>query len=161
MATALVRTCLRGALLALALAASVVAVRAGQVQGLLPVPAVTIYPGDHIGPEMLTEKAFYYDPDRPLAVVEDGAPLIGKVARRTLVAGKPIPNNSVGEPTLITRGKPVEARFEAGNLSISTTVLPLQSGALGALVQARNIDSGQVITGIVQADGSLLVGGTL
>lgn len=161
MITALVRTLVRGALLALALAATAGAVQAGQIQGLLPVPAVTIYPGDQIGPEMLTEKPFYYDPDRPLAVVEDGTPLIGKVARRTLVAGKPIPNNSVGEPTLVSRGKPVEARFESGNLSISATVLPLQSGSLGGLVQARNIDSGQVITGIVQADGSLLVGGTL
>ncbi|MGX1309799.1 flagella basal body P-ring formation protein FlgA [Amorphus suaedae] len=144
-----------GAVACLAAAGSALA---AQVQGMLPVPSVTIYPGDVIAPEMLTERPFYYDPNLPLAVVDSAEPILGKVARRTLVAGKPIPNNSFGEPTLITRGQPAEARFEAGNLTISATVMPLQSGALGALIQARNLDSGQMIAGIVQADGSLLVG---
>ena len=132
--------------------------RAAQVQGMLPVPAVTIYPGDVIAAEMLTERAFYFDPNLPLAVLDSAAPILGKVARRTLVAGKPIPNNSFGEATLVTRGQPTEARYEAGNLTITATVMPLQSGALGSLIQARNLDSGQMIAGMVQADGSLLVG---
>ena len=85
--------------------------------------------------------------------------MIGKVARRTLVAGKPIPNNGFVEPSLLTRGVTTEARFQSGGLTISALVMPLQNGALGAMVQARNIDSGQVITGVVQSDGTLLVGG--
>lgn len=152
------RHLLRSVAAAAALAAGISAAVAGQVQGMLPVPAVTIYPGDLVSAEMLTERPFYFDPDRPLAVLDAAQPILGKVARRTLVAGKPIPNNSFGDPTLITRGQPAEARFEAGNLTISATVMPLQSGALGSLVQARNLDSGQMIAGIVQADGSLLVG---
>lgn len=131
---------------------------AAQVQGMLPVPSVTIYPGDVIAAEMLTERPFYFDPNLPLAVIDSVAPILGKVARRTLIAGKPIPNNSFGDPTLITRGQPTEARFEAGTLIITATVMPLQSGALGSLIQARNLDSGQMIAGIVQSDGSLLVG---
>lgn len=142
-------------------AAAVGSASAGQVQGLLPVPAVTIYPGDLISGEMLTEKPFYFDPDRPLAVLDSAHPIIGKVAKRTLVAGKPIPNNSFEDPMLVSRGQPTVARFEAGTLSITATVMPLQSGSLGAMVQARNIDSGQMLTGLVQDDGSLLVGGGL
>jgi flagella basal body P-ring formation protein FlgA len=126
---------------------------------ILPVPAATIYPGDHISEEMLTEKQFYVQAGRPHSFVEDPAPVIGKVARRTLVAGKPIPNNGFAEPNLLTRGVATEARFQSGGLSISTLVVPLQHGSLGSMVQARNVDSGQVISGVVQADGTLLVGG--
>jgi flagella basal body P-ring formation protein FlgA len=37
--------------------------------------------------------------------------------------------------------------------------MTLQAGALGAMIQVRNIDSGKVIVGLVQADGSVRVGG--
>ena len=126
---------------------------------ILPVPAATIYPGDHISEEMLTEKQFYVQAGRPHSFVEDPAPVIGKVARRTLVAGKPIPNNAFAEPNLLSRGVATEARFVSGGLTISALVVPLQNGALGGVVQARNVDSGQVISGVVQSDGTLLVGG--
>jgi flagella basal body P-ring formation protein FlgA len=126
---------------------------------ILPVPAATIYPGDHISADMLTEKQFYVQAGRPHAFVEDPAPVIGKVARRTLVAGKPIPNNAFAEPHLLTRGVATEALFKSGGLTISALVVPLQNGSLGAVVQARNVDSGQIISGIVQEDGTLLVGG--
>ena len=132
---------------------------AAPVAVILPVPAATIYPGDHISEEMLTEKQFYVQAGRPHSFVEDAAPVIGKVARRTLVAGKPIPNNAFAEPNLLSRGVATEARFVAGGLTISALVVPLQNGALGGVVQARNVDSGQVISGIVQADGTLLVSG--
>lgn len=36
--------------------------------------------------------------------------------------------------------------------------MPLQNGSLGAPVQARNTDTGKVVVGIVQADGSLKIG---
>lgn len=128
---------------------------------MLPVPATTIYPGDVITEEMLTERQFYVEAGQPLAFAEDPAPVIGKVARRTLVAGKPIPSNGFSEPNLVTRGVPAEAVFIAGGLTISGMVMPLQAGGLGAVVQARNLDSGKTITGIVQPDGTLLVGGNL
>ncbi len=150
----------------LALAATALSVAAGlggaaatPTAVILPVPAVTIYPGDPISEEMLTEKQFYVQAGRPHSFVEDAAPVIGKVARRTLVAGKPIPNNAFSEPNLLSRGVATEAQFVSGGLTISALVVPLQNGALGSVVQARNVDSGQVITGVVQADGTLLVGG--
>lgn len=147
------------ALAALAAGAALGGAAATPIAVVLPVPAATIYPGDQISEEMLTEKQFYVQAGKPHAFVEDPAPVIGKVARRTLVAGKPIPNNAFSEPNLLTRGVATEALFVAGGLTISALVVPLQHGALGAVVQARNVDSGQVISGIVQADGTILVGG--
>lgn len=124
----------------------------------LPVPSVTIYPGDVITEDMLTERDY---PDGtagryPVVAFRDAA--LGMVARRTLPAGKAIPNNAVAEPDLVTRGTLTRAYFDVGMLEMEATVLPLQNGALGAQVQARNPDSGKVIIGTVMADGSLRIG---
>ncbi len=146
----------RVALLFLAFAAPAQALAASG--GLLPVPSVTIYPGDRITREMITDKHFYFDPARPLPVIDDAGPIIGKVARRTLPAGRPIPHNGVGEPDLVFRGTPTTARFQRGGLILQTTVLPLENGGLGERVQARNIDTGRIVNGIVLKEGVLAVG---
>lgn len=125
--------------------------------GMLPVPAVTLYPGDEITRAVLAEKFFYFDPDRPLPVVEDAGRLLGKVARRTLVAGKPVPRHGVGEPDLVVRGRPVEARFRRPGLVLSTTLVPLADGGAGEWVRARNPQTGRVVDGLVSRDGTLVV----
>jgi flagella basal body P-ring formation protein FlgA len=124
---------------------------------MLPVPAVTLYPGDEITRATLSEKFFYFDPDRPLPVVEDPRRLLGKVARRTLVAGKPVPRHGIAEPDLVARGRPVEARFRRPGLVLSTTVVPLADGAAGEWVRARNPQTGRVVEGVVTRAGTLVV----
>ena len=145
-----------GAALALALSA-LPAAAVDQSGGLLPVPAVTINRGDVVSAEMLTEKHFYFDPDRPLSVLRDPSDALGRQARRTLRAGKPIPLNAFQSAKLVFRGKPTEARFRMGNLTITTTVLPQADGGVGDIVQARNIDSNRLISGIVGMDGAIEV----
>ena len=125
--------------------------------GLLPVPAQTIERGERITGDMLSEKHFYFDPDRPLAVITSPDDAIGKAARRTLPAGKPIPKNAFRLIRLVERGKPSEARFRMGNLTITATVLPLEDGGAGDLIRARNLDTGRTITGIVGMDGAIEV----
>jgi flagella basal body P-ring formation protein FlgA len=126
---------------------------------VLPVPAVTIYPGDIVADGMLADRQY---PDGTAArypVVAAREEIVGKVARRTLLPGKAIPNNSVAEPDLVTRGAMTRAIYEDGALAMETVVLPLQNGALGALIQVRNVDSGKVIVGVVEADGTIRIGG--
>jgi flagella basal body P-ring formation protein FlgA len=125
---------------------------------LLPVPAVTIYPGDVVGDEMLTEREYPAGTAGRYPVAARRADVVGKVARRTLLAGRAIPNNGVAAPDLVTRGTATRAVFVEGALSIEAVVMPLQNGALGALVQARNTDTGKVVVGSVQADGTLRIG---
>ncbi len=124
----------------------------------LPVPAVTIYPGDVVGEEMLADRQYPDGTAGRFPVVAARVEVVGKVARRTLLAGRAIPSNAVAEPDLVTRGNAVRAVFGDGGLSIETVVMPLQNGALGALVQARNTDTGREVVGTVQADGSLRIG---
>ncbi|MBZ0230194.1 MAG: flagellar basal body P-ring formation chaperone FlgA [Bauldia sp.] len=125
----------------------------------LPVAAVVIYPGDVIEEKMLAEQKFPSGTAATYPVVAARGELAGKVARRTLLPGKLIARNAVGQPDLVTRGSIVFALFEDGALRMSTTALALQSGSLGAGIQVRNVDSGKVIFGVVQADGTVRIGG--
>ncbi|MGE0212597.1 MAG: flagellar basal body P-ring formation chaperone FlgA [Parvibaculaceae bacterium] len=123
----------------------------------LPVPAVTIYPGDAIAEGQIVDLAFtWYEPSTGL--FEERAALVGKVARRTLLPGKPIPLNAVREPHAVSLGTTVLAVYRSGSLTITSRVQPLRAGAVGDLVEARNLDSGKIISGLVQADGTLRIG---
>lgn len=124
----------------------------------LPVPKVTIYPGDLIKEEALTTQLFGPGADR-LPIIRSRAELVGKVARRTLVPGKPIPANAIRTADAIQQGKSVKIVFQADGLTITGLGVALQSGAVGDLVTVRNVDSGATIRGTVQANGSVKVDG--
>ena len=150
---------IRRAVVALfALAAAAVPALAAQPERL-PVAAVTIYPGDAIAEGMVTEADFPPGTTQNFAVIGSKSELAGKVARRTLLPGRLIARNAVSEPSLVEKGSIVSAIYRQGELVITASVLALQSGALADSVQVRNVDSGKVIVGLVQADGTVLVGG--
>ena len=123
----------------------------------LPVPAVTIYPGDTIAADMLTTGTFPAGTAEHYPVIAARSGLIGKVARRTLLPGRLIARNTVGEPDLVQKGKIIPIRYHQGPLTITASVLALQSGALNDMIQVRNIDSGKVVVATVAADGSVRV----
>lgn len=125
---------------------------------ILPVPSVTIYPGDTIDESMLKDRTFPEGYRFRTAVIESPRVLVGKMARRTLLPGEAIPMNAVDDPKLVTRGVPTTVVFEEGGLSIVGVGTPLQSGSLGETIQVKNMDSGRIITGRVQADGKVRIG---
>ena len=124
----------------------------------LPVPVATIYPGQLIEPDLIVQKKFPDSFTSRFAVVEEPANLIGKVAKRTLLPGQPILALTIAEQDLVTRGKPVQIVFQHGALTIVAQGTTLQSGGAGDLVRVRNVDSGIIVTGTVQADGTVRVG---
>lgn len=129
-----------------------------QMVSTLPVPGITIYPGDPITDEMLTERRFRLTRASLEAVVAGREMLVGKVARRTLLPGQPITINAVESPKLVRRGVPVRIVFTEGGLTIITYAEPMQSGSAGEVIRVRNTESGTVIVGVVQTDGSIVVG---
>lgn len=131
---------------------------AAQMVSTLPVPGVTIYPGDPITEEMLTDRRFRLTRASLEAVVAGRELLVGKVARRTLLPGQPITINAIESPKLVRRGVPVRLVFTEGGLTIITYAEPMQSGSAGEVIRVRNTESGTVIVGVVQADGSIVVG---
>lgn len=89
------------------------------------------------------------------SVVTNTESVIGKMARRTLLPGQPIPKNALREPYAIHQGKTVTLVFQSGSITITGVALALESGSVGELINARNPDSGATVRGVILADGSL------
>lgn len=127
---------------------------------ILPVPNVIIYPGEVIRDQSLVDRDFSADsPASKFPAIDTREAIVGKVARRTLLPGSPIPRNAVGEPKAIASGAKVRLLFEYGGLAITAYGTALQAGSVGEIISVRNLGSGLTVSGAVQADGSVRVGG--
>jgi flagella basal body P-ring formation protein FlgA len=122
-----------------------------------PVPATSIYPGDVIRDEMIMDRNFAPNIQGASAFINDRASLVGRIARRTLLAGHLIPINGLEDLKAVTRGAVVKVLVEDDGLIIVTYATSLQSGSAGMMVQLRNLDTGVTIRGIVQQDGSVRI----
>ena len=124
----------------------------------LPVPRTTIYPNETISADQLMDRAFIASSVNRSSVLDDRQGLAGKVARRTLLAGQPVQVNAVRDPYLVNQGKSSLVVFESGGLTISTQAIALDNGGVGDVVKLRNPDSGVVIQGTVERDGTIRLG---
>lgn len=123
-------------------------------------PRVTIYPGDVILDDWLVEGDIEWDATTSRSVfAQTRSEVAGKVARRTLLPGAPIPLNAITTPRTVANGAKVRVVFTAGGLVITAYATALQSGGVGDIVSVRNLDSGVTVSGVVQPDGSIRVGG--
>lgn len=122
-----------------------------------PVPRVTIYPGDKIDRSMLTERTLPGSMGQDRGLVESAEAIIGKVARRTLLPDQPIQSIAVENPRLVTLGARTKIVFAENGVVITSFGIAQQSGAIGDIIHVRNPDSGLMVVGRVQKDGSLLV----
>lgn len=151
---------MRPMLLAIVLSLAPAAIaRAETVAIAIPVPIVSILPGDRVAAELIGERRIIASSGiaRTHFLARDA--IVGKVARRVLPAGAAIPLNALREPYLVKDGQSVAIVFAAGGLSMTGTGVALQPGTAGELVSVRNADTGIVIRGVVEADGSVRVEG--
>lgn len=125
----------------------------------LPVPAATIYPKTIITAEHLVARSFRTTRLSIRGIAIDENELIGRQARRRLVAGRPISLSAVDIATAVTRGARVSLTFAVEGMSITASMIALQDGRAGDLIDVRNPASGATIRAIVNADGTLQVEG--
>ncbi|MER2250128.1 flagellar basal body P-ring formation chaperone FlgA [Methylorubrum podarium] len=125
---------------------------------MLPVPTVTIYPGDTIKDSMLRMQAYPATYRARTAVIDASAAIAGRTARRMLLPGEPVPVNAVDDPRLVSRGAPTQMVFEENGLVITAIGAPLQNGGLGETIRVRNTDTNRIILGTVMADGRIRIG---
>jgi flagella basal body P-ring formation protein FlgA len=144
------------AVVASAIVAAAGSALAGNVD--LPVPRATIYPGDTITDDQVTERAFLAHTVTRATVIDDRQSLIGRVAKRTLLPGQPVPVNAVRDQYLANVGKSSLVVYSAGGLTITTQAVALQNGVAGDVITLRNPDSGVVIQGTVAPDGTVQLG---
>ena len=125
----------------------------------LPVPTITIYPGDVIKDNWLVDRDFASTSPARGNVVASRDVVVGKIARRTLLPGTPIPLNAVSDPKIVSNGAKVRIVFEELGLTIVTYGAALQDGGVGELISLRNLETGITISGTVQSDGSVRLSG--
>jgi flagellar basal body P-ring formation protein FlgA len=124
---------------------------------MLPTPSQVIYPGDIIREGMLTDISIYDVPNVDGPLVESRADLLGKVATRTLLPGRAITTLAIANPRAVALGAQVKLVYHDAGLSIVTSALALEGGAVGDTIKVRNSDSGLTISGTIQPDGSVSV----
>jgi flagellar basal body P-ring formation protein FlgA len=125
----------------------------------MPVPTVTILQGDVLADELVGEERFVANEKVLRNYFTSREAVVGKVARRVLPKGHAIPINALRDPFLFKEGERVVLLFTVGGLSIEASGVALQPGVPGSLINVRNSDTGVVIRGLVQANGSVQVGG--
>jgi len=145
---------------AFALTASLAAAGGATAQNAgLPTPKAVIYPGDVIRDDMLADASDGGVRDAGGPYIESRALIVGKMARSTLLPGHAIPYAAVSNRKLVANGAEVKLIYAEGGLVIMTTGDALQDGSVGDVVRVRNSDSGVIVSGAVQPDGSVAVGG--
>ena len=140
-----------GAVLALLLLA--LPAQAGDAYIAIPVPAVTLYPGDIVTDARLASRRYRRDwvDTQPFARAPDQ--IAGLSARRMLAKGRPIPLDALGPADLVSEGDMVTVRFASGGLEIAARLMALDSGTAGSAVRLRNPETGRVVTGRITGAG--------
>jgi flagella basal body P-ring formation protein FlgA len=87
------------------------------------------------------------------------AGLVGKMARRTLLPGRPVLAAAVNNARAVTNGAEVRLVYIDDGLTIVASASALQDGAVGDMIKVRNVDSGLTVSGTIQPDGSVRVSG--
>ncbi|WP_231081495.1 flagellar basal body P-ring formation chaperone FlgA [Jiella flava] len=125
----------------------------------LPVPSTVIYPGESIIDHGLSTAPFIVKDDKVDLFVLDPKTLEGMVAKRTLLPGNAIRLSDIALPNLVKAGSQVKMIYQTAGLVITGLGTALRSGAVGDQVKVRNLDSGLVVSGVVEADGTIRIQG--
>jgi len=118
-----------------------------------------IYPGQTVNAGALREIQLRSGYRSPTPFVHAPAEIVNKVALRTILPGRLIPEGVVRDAFLVEAGKPARVVYSQGALTITMIAVPLEPGSAGDVIKVRNTDSGAVFSGIVMADGTIRVGG--
>lgn len=89
--------------------------------------------------------------------LSDLSAALGREARVTLFAGRPVRPDDIGPPTLIARNALVVLRYRRGPLSITAEGRALGRGSLGERIRVMNLGSRRTVTGRVTDDGAVEV----
>ena len=119
-------------------------------------PVRTIPAGSVIGPD---DVALRRVSNLPAAdMVQAIAAAVGKEARRSLYADRPIHGQEIGPITLVERNARVTMRFRNGAMELTTVGRALEAGAMGQLIRVMNLDSRRTIHGRVSGPEAVDVG---
>jgi flagellar basal body P-ring formation protein FlgA len=120
----------------------------------------TIYPGQLVGADQVASTALGQCEGCAPGFIADTRGIVGKIAIRTILPNRLIYPEAIRSPSIIQKGATTSLIYRSGSLTISVKAVSLAVAAIGEPVSVRSQLNGNVVTGIVQADGSVLAGGS-
>jgi flagellar basal body P-ring formation protein FlgA len=124
----------------------------------IPVPITAIQPGERIELNNLRTKHFYVSESAAKLFATRETEVEGKIAKRVLLAAKPIALLYLRPAGTVLQGNPTKVILHMQGLVITSVLIPQQSGVAGQVVEALNPESGKIVKALVGADGSLQIG---
>lgn len=85
--------------------------------------------------------------------------IVGLESRVVLYQGRVIKKSDVGSAALVERNQIIALIFEKNGLSIATEARSLGRAGVGERLRVMNLGSRTTVSGIVQANGSVIVDG--
>lgn len=130
---------------------------AAQAQDVFVTPRAVVYPRQLIRADMIELRETDMRRIGSGASLTTLADVVGKMSRVTLLPGRPIPPEAIGEPQIVQIGGNVELRFSAAGVDIRAVGVALQAAAAGERIRVRNTQTAIVVTGTLGADGAVTV----
>lgn len=90
----------------------------------------------------------------PAGILSDPSQAVGKISRVALPAGRPLRSDMIKAPTVIQQGQSVKVISRGAGFEVSNEGRALNNAVDGQVVQVR-LASGQVVSGVASADGSV------
>ncbi|MEO1251455.1 MAG: flagellar basal body P-ring formation chaperone FlgA [Pseudomonadota bacterium] len=110
--------------------------------------------------EIVTEADIAYASMRgPLnrGVARDADDMIGKTARRLLVAGAPVRVTDLYAPVLVNKGAIVTLTYEVDGLRMTHQGVAMAKGADGDVISIKSIKSDRILKGVVRGPNSVMI----
>jgi len=93
----------------------------------------------------------------PPGAVSDAQTLVGQVLRYSVAAGQPLVQSMLTGPQLVHYGQPVSLVAQGMGVRLVALGQAMADGRVGQSVLVRNLQSGRVVSGVVDAQGQVVV----
>ena len=92
--------------------------------------------------------------DMPIGILLDKEQAIGRAAIASLAAGRPLRADMLRQPTVVLQGQSVKIIGSGSGFQVTNEGRALTNAVVGQVTQVR-LNSGQILSGVVRADGTV------
>jgi len=125
----------------------------------IPVPAVIIESGEEITPQMLESKRIAAN-EVTSKIISSTDDLVGKFAKKRLMPGKILHVTDVKAKPIVLKGTEVRIVFRKKNLSIESSGVAMEDGAMNDMIRIKNSESGKIVKATVIEANMVMVNAT-
>ncbi len=90
-------------------------------------------------------------------VFMDAKNMIGKTARRMVMAGTPVKESELEEPRIVERGEAVTLIYQNGSMRLTASGRAMEFGAKGDVIRVTNLQSSKTINAVVTGQQEVTV----